>query len=435
MSVIKFKNQETNQWVGIDAVGVPGETGNGISSVELDSTAGLVDTYKITFTDGTDTTFDVTNGSGAVNLVNGLRGNVDVRPDSLTNANGHIVCIGDSYLEGYNATNAESSNEYGWADALKDLTGADTGKYHVFYKGGCGFVLSNDGITFRTLLSTAYASMSEAERNKTELLIVGGGYNDHAQSAESIASAVSYFVNDARGRFPYARIIVVYMAWDGPTDARVVDGTRANTVRLKLPKYYADACDAKGVECFSTAFEALSATYPASMSSDDKHPSVDGQKSIASAIIHYVRGSQQPATVREFNQTTIDNKTITCVRDNMFTYISIPGNTEITALVQMQPCNGNDTGATFYADISSFGIKPSFETFSICSGSAYLKHTNASGTITYYNCASACKIAKDGRLYVYPILLKGSGFFQGVAKEKLSVLLCRQTLIFPNIML
>ena len=37
--------------------------GNGIASIAKTATAGLVDTYTITFTDGTTTTFDVTNGS------------------------------------------------------------------------------------------------------------------------------------------------------------------------------------------------------------------------------------------------------------------------------------------------------------------------------------------------------------------------------------
>lgn len=39
-----------------------GLTGNGISSVRKTSTSGLIDTYTITFTNGTTTTFDITNG-------------------------------------------------------------------------------------------------------------------------------------------------------------------------------------------------------------------------------------------------------------------------------------------------------------------------------------------------------------------------------------
>ena len=45
--------------------GSTGATGNGISSISKTGTSGLVDTYTITFTDGTTTTFTVTNGSNA----------------------------------------------------------------------------------------------------------------------------------------------------------------------------------------------------------------------------------------------------------------------------------------------------------------------------------------------------------------------------------
>lgn len=44
------------------AKGDTGDTGNGIESIDLTSTVGSVKTYTITFTDGTTTTFDVTDG-------------------------------------------------------------------------------------------------------------------------------------------------------------------------------------------------------------------------------------------------------------------------------------------------------------------------------------------------------------------------------------
>lgn len=51
---------------GVPQVDLKGETGNGIASVELTSTVGLVKTYTITFTDSTTTTFTVTDGAAAV---------------------------------------------------------------------------------------------------------------------------------------------------------------------------------------------------------------------------------------------------------------------------------------------------------------------------------------------------------------------------------
>lgn len=50
--------------------GPKGDTGNGILSIEKTGTSGSVDTYTITFTDGSTTTFDVTNGEVTYSYLN-----------------------------------------------------------------------------------------------------------------------------------------------------------------------------------------------------------------------------------------------------------------------------------------------------------------------------------------------------------------------------
>ena len=54
--------------------GATGATGNGIASIAKTGTSGLVDTYTITFTDGTTTTFDVTNGAEAIDATLSIAG-------------------------------------------------------------------------------------------------------------------------------------------------------------------------------------------------------------------------------------------------------------------------------------------------------------------------------------------------------------------------
>ena len=63
-----------NESTGVLANGIDGEIGTGISSIKLTSTEGLVDTYTITFTDGTYTTFTVTNGKDGKDGEDGLQG-------------------------------------------------------------------------------------------------------------------------------------------------------------------------------------------------------------------------------------------------------------------------------------------------------------------------------------------------------------------------
>ena len=61
--------------------GATGATGNGISKIEKTSTEGLVDTYTVTYTNGSTTTFTVTNGdfaafTGATSQAAGSKGAV-----------------------------------------------------------------------------------------------------------------------------------------------------------------------------------------------------------------------------------------------------------------------------------------------------------------------------------------------------------------------
>lgn len=65
-----------------------GEAGNNIQSIYKTSTSGLVDTYTITLTDGTTTTFQVTNGSNIQSIdKTGTSGLVDTYTVTLTNGN------------------------------------------------------------------------------------------------------------------------------------------------------------------------------------------------------------------------------------------------------------------------------------------------------------------------------------------------------------
>lgn len=52
--------------------GTPGPAGVGIQKIEKTDTQGLVDTYTITYTDGSTTTFTVTNGADGADGASGI---------------------------------------------------------------------------------------------------------------------------------------------------------------------------------------------------------------------------------------------------------------------------------------------------------------------------------------------------------------------------
>lgn len=57
--------------------GPKGDDGKGISKIEKTATEGLIDTYTITFTDSTTTTFMVTNGTNGTNGDDGISPHID----------------------------------------------------------------------------------------------------------------------------------------------------------------------------------------------------------------------------------------------------------------------------------------------------------------------------------------------------------------------
>lgn len=91
---------ENGNWIidGVDteisAKGVQGETGNGIEKIELTDTKENVDTYTIFFTDGTTTTFTVTNGVDGEQGIQGEPGKDGHTPTIEIGENGNRIIDG-----------------------------------------------------------------------------------------------------------------------------------------------------------------------------------------------------------------------------------------------------------------------------------------------------------------------------------------------------
>lgn len=90
--------------------GVKGDTGNGIVSITKTATAGLVDTYTILYTDGTTSTFNVTNGA------NGSGSVADVW------VNGESVLDGDTAKVTVPTKVSDLSNDSGFITGETDPT-------------------------------------------------------------------------------------------------------------------------------------------------------------------------------------------------------------------------------------------------------------------------------------------------------------------------
>lgn len=118
--------------------GDTGATGVGIASVEKTGTAGLVDTYTITFDDGNSTTFDVTNGQDGAD---GADGHSPVVTASKTGDTTTIYVDGTSVgtiVDGQDGTNGQDGHS-------PAVTASKAGKVTTVYVDGSSIATINDG--------------------------------------------------------------------------------------------------------------------------------------------------------------------------------------------------------------------------------------------------------------------------------------------------
>ena len=120
------------------ATGPRGATGVGITGIEQTSTSGLIDTYRINYSDGTFTTFTVTNGRNGTNGANGTNGRdgaagVGITSIVQTSTSGLIDTYRINYSDGtfstFTVTNGRNgTNGRDGADGAGVPTGGSAGQ-------------------------------------------------------------------------------------------------------------------------------------------------------------------------------------------------------------------------------------------------------------------------------------------------------------------
>ena len=116
--------------------GEKGDTGNGIASITKTGTAGLVDTYTVTYTDGTTTTFTVTNGAKGDKGDTGATGN-GIASITKTGTSGNVDTYTITYTNGqtttFTVTNGAVSSVAGKTGAVtldaNDVAFSESGTY------------------------------------------------------------------------------------------------------------------------------------------------------------------------------------------------------------------------------------------------------------------------------------------------------------------
>lgn len=211
----------------------------------------------------------VANVETSISKVETSISNVESRMDDIEAAkpifaipkNGKMVCIGDSWLEGYTPV----GNVTSWGIRLANYTGLEG---HNFYQGGAGFYVASNGKTFNTLINEAAVNNADAD-----LVVIGGGINDRNSNAAAVKSAAATAIANARSKFPNAVIWVFPM---------MLSNRYLGSASLSVNKAICNAvseCQASNV-CFNSG--AWSWLYDDdSKCADNLHPNQAGHDTVA----------------------------------------------------------------------------------------------------------------------------------------------------------
>jgi hypothetical protein len=200
--------------------GARGYTGNGIYSYVKTSTAGLIDTYTITFTDGNTATVDVTNGRGITSITGPISvGNVDTYTinynDSTTSTfivtNGidgvnPTVTVG-STTTGNPGTNASVINSGTTRDVILDFTiprgdKGDTGAAATIAVGAVTTGLPTDpaSVTNVGTSSAAIFDFTIPKGDKGDTGATGNGIIN-TEKVSTVGLVDTYHVNYTNGTY------------------------------------------------------------------------------------------------------------------------------------------------------------------------------------------------------------------------------------------
>lgn len=296
---------------------------------------------------------------------------------------GTIICIGDSYLEGYNPG---GSNVTSWGENLRGLLGKTVNTLKIYYKGGCGFANTVDGKNFNVLAQDAAAD-SSFDNNDVTLVIFGGGWNDKGYSVSNLKTAIASASSTVYNNFPNAKAVFAYMAWDENS------GNMNTYQKLYLPDRYAEAIKGYKIAFISDIYKALQ--FRSYLFNDGTHPNADGQEAIATAIYSALIGSYAPSGIE--NQQFSDGKSAYISADentvNINIYNTITYN--LATPISSYFCNGGTKILDIDLVTMGIDIKP---------GSDYFR-TQISGYVHgdegYFDVTFSLLLKEDGKLEFY----------------------------------
>ncbi len=181
---------ENGNWIidgvdtGFSAQGEKGETGNGIELIEKDKSEGNVDTYIIYFTDGTTSSFTVTNGENGEQGIQGEPGKDGHTPVITIGYNGNWFIDGEDTGVSAKGPEGEKGDQgeagKGIYNIVKDHTNGNVDTYIIYFTDGShiSFDITNgengeDGHSAFEIFKEYYPEYEGSEKEWIEDIING----------------------------------------------------------------------------------------------------------------------------------------------------------------------------------------------------------------------------------------------------------------------
>lgn len=210
-------------------------------------------------------------------VIPAIQNDIDTLKNAIDNItttlDGDILVVFDSYGTTYGNPAGDTTTI---ADVMQSLTSRNIRSFSV---SGGGFVRDTGNGTFYSNLVTYLATLSDDDKSKITDIVVAAGRNDWTASSADLETAMNTFYSYAASNLP--NLARKYFGYIANGDNNSVHGTKNEQYACYMNFY--NSCNnlniswLKNVDCVLHNYELLN--------SDGVHPSVDGKKELAKALI------------------------------------------------------------------------------------------------------------------------------------------------------
>lgn len=281
--------------------GDTGETGNGIGSIVKTSTSGLVDTYTITYTDGTTTTFTVTNGEQGEQGPPGATGATGAQGTSISN----VEVIGGTEGSDIRFRITLSDGEEITTDDVELPMGATGSKGDTGAQGKCIYYQSSSTSTSNYISNLSKANISVPDGWTVaigDLVVLQNGrvYYIESIAETTVACRYKFSIKGEQGvSISNVEVIGGTEGSDIRFQVTLSDGQVITTEDVELPMGDTGSQGPRGYGYYTTSLTLTSTTTTSVTSSQIDNYSTDVQ--LGDFVISKPNGYVYKITGRSFS--------------------------------------------------------------------------------------------------------------------------------------